>query len=77
MENISVIKVENNRIMDEPDFMNNPIFDQLGPEIDLNFDIGAFFAKNNEPVVPENGNGRFVAHQNLNQFLEEHQNLNT
>ena len=63
--------------MDESDFMNNQIFYQLGPEIDLNFDLDAVLAKNNEPVVYENANGTFVPHQNLNQFLEEQQNLNT
>lgn len=63
--------------MDDSDFMNHQIFDQLGPEIDLNFDLDAFFAKISEPVVSENGNGRFVPHQNLNQFLEEQRNLNT
>ena len=55
--------------MDESDFTNNKLFDQLGPEIDLNSDLDAFLAKNNEPVVPENGNGRFFPQQNLNQCL--------
>ena len=57
--------------MDESDFMNNQMIDKLGQEIDLNIGLDAFFAKINEPVVPENGNSRFVRHQNLNQFLEE------